>query len=1221
MAILLYSLLAPRNIGNAPLYWLLMAAVIFYCLKILHEWYHYFYISVPTRPAFTSRPTVDIFTTFCTGEPYEMIVETLTAVQAITYPHTTWLCDEANDPYLKDVCRKLGVRHVTRTNRINAKAGNINNALQYATGELCVVLDPDHIPAPDFLDTVVPYFENPQIGFVQIVQAYSNIGDSIIAKGAAQQTFQFYGPMMMTMHTYGTVQAIGANCTFRRSALDAIGGHAAGLAEDMHTAMQLHARGWKSVYVPAVLTLGLVPSTLPAYYTQQLKWSRGTFELLVTTYPQLFRKFTWKQKLHYGTLPLHYLSGVICLINFLVPVLSLFLDIIPFRYDLLSFTMIGLPFISITVLARHFVQRWVMGEDESGFHVVGGLLLIGTWWIYILGLVYTIIRKKVPYIPTPKDDKDKTSWKLLAPNIAVLLVSLAAIIYGLWLDWNPYSWVMAFIAGMNCLIMLFNVLAGNVREPRNTLSPGTVKHLFFSRYFAAKVRLWKIRHSVYALVRRTAMPLALVICGLTAWFFFEDGKPPATPRYPAHVEKNFYTGIFSPPDSSGLTSMQQVNAYNRIAGRHFNIISCYIPWGDAPQCFLQDSLMQAIYNTGAVPMITWEPWSALFANTGKNTPQNIMPSISNGLYDDYLGKFARQLKSLRRPVFLRFAHEPGNPAYPWTSSDTGTGKVYTDAWKYVHHFFDSAGARNVIWVWNPWKPETAGNYFPGRRYVDWLGVTVLNYGTSYPGGQWYSFRQLYTPFHSLSLFRSGLPVMVAEIGSLAKEGDQQRWLQDAFRDMHDRFTEIKAAVLFNSGTDRNTPDGRHTGLLDWKLQDPATLLPGLNKWQNAPERALPLTTLLPATTKGQYQNSPLPGTTRGIIYSKGIPWFRNRHTLTRREVLKDFRTMQQLGINTIRRYGPGMYDHNIFSAARELNMHIQYSFWMPDNIVGETAHDFRNRVIAAMKANQDNEKIIGWHLGNNSWSRLKENYAGPALLQQQDEYLAWIKELVEQMRRIDPQRPVTLDIPADDRINTTLCTFSEAMPGISAFGLSIPARDTSLVMPSVNIPFFLSDINAGMYIGLNSTKPVFIDAWQDMQTKNMVTFNGLLTHEGQFKQDYFTLARYWKKAVPGPQLPAVKILRSAQVTLPGTTLSYHALVYNRDRWLLNIRDDEELHFEWFLYKTDRWGNAIYMRSAGSGQHIELTIPEEPAQYRLYLVTSKGLYAVTVSATLNTPWKR
>ncbi|WP_208809232.1 glycosyltransferase family 2 protein [Mucilaginibacter metallidurans] len=296
-----------------------------------------------------------------------MIVETLTAIQAIHYPHETFLCDEADDPYLKSVCKELGVHHITRTKKINAKAGNINNALAQSSGELCVILDPDHIPVPEFLDPIIAHFDNPEIGYVQIVQAYYNHDIGWIAKGAAQQTYQFYGPMMMCMNSYGTVQAIGANCTFRRTALESIGGHAAGLAEDMHTAMQLHARNWKSVYVPAVLTRGLVPATLSAYYKQQLKWSRGVFELLVTSYVKLFRKFNWRQKLHYGLLPLFYLSGFVFLINFSIPVISLFTDAFPLRMDFSEFLVISVPFITSVVLIRHFVQQWVMEDNERGF--------------------------------------------------------------------------------------------------------------------------------------------------------------------------------------------------------------------------------------------------------------------------------------------------------------------------------------------------------------------------------------------------------------------------------------------------------------------------------------------------------------------------------------------------------------------------------------------------------------------------------------------------------------------------------------------------------------------------------------------------------------------------------------------------------------------------------------------------------------------------------------
>ena len=405
MLLFLFKLLQNSVIGFTPIYWIQIIVFIFISCKILYEWIHYLFITIPPTPTTKKIYTVDIFTTYCAGEPYEMIEETLYAIQAITYPHNTYLCDEANDPYLRDLCKRIGINHITREIKNDAKAGNINNALQQSTGELCVILDPDHVPFPEFLDPIVNHFNDPEIGFVQIVQAYYNIDDGLIAKGGAQQTYQFYGPMMMTMNKYGTVQAIGANCSFRRTALESIGGHAAGLAEDMNTAMHLHAKGWKSLYVPAVLARGLVPNTISAYYCQQLKWSRGVFELLVTTYPKLFHQFTWKQKLHYGLIPMHYLSGIIFLLNFLIPILSLSLDVIPFKMDLAEFAILGFPFAISIILIRHFVQIWVMEDEERGFHVVGGLLLIGTWWVYILSFFYTIIRKKVPYIPTPKENK------------------------------------------------------------------------------------------------------------------------------------------------------------------------------------------------------------------------------------------------------------------------------------------------------------------------------------------------------------------------------------------------------------------------------------------------------------------------------------------------------------------------------------------------------------------------------------------------------------------------------------------------------------------------------------------------------------------------------------------------------------------------------------------------------------------------------------------------
>ncbi|MBA3970855.1 MAG: glycosyltransferase, partial [Bacteroidetes bacterium] len=404
MGLFVWWFIKPDHVGYEPIFWLLTSALLFKLVKMIHEWYHYWDLSIPVAPKSTKKFTVDVLTTACPGEPQEMIIRTLRAMKAIRYPHTSYLCDEGNDPELKKICDELDVVHVTRIEKTNAKAGNINNALQQASGEICLILDPDHVPVPEFLDRVLPYFEDPDIGFVQCVQGYGNQSESIIARGAAEQTYHFYGPMMMCMNSYGTVQAIGANCTFRRNALDSIGGHAAGLSEDMHTAMQLHAKGWKSVYIPEVLTRGLVPATLSAYYKQQLKWSRGTFELLFRVFPKLYKNFTWRQKIHYFTIPLYFLFGLINFVDILIPLLALSLAEVPWEIQLGNFAMFFFPLCILSMIIRLFAQRWLLEKHERGFHLAGGILRTATWWIFLVGLIYAIFNIKVPYIPTPKED-------------------------------------------------------------------------------------------------------------------------------------------------------------------------------------------------------------------------------------------------------------------------------------------------------------------------------------------------------------------------------------------------------------------------------------------------------------------------------------------------------------------------------------------------------------------------------------------------------------------------------------------------------------------------------------------------------------------------------------------------------------------------------------------------------------------------------------------------
>ena len=52
----------------------------------------------------------------------------------------------------------MGVEYIARTSHEHAKAGNINNALKYATGEFVSIFDCDHVPTRSFLQMTMGWF-------------------------------------------------------------------------------------------------------------------------------------------------------------------------------------------------------------------------------------------------------------------------------------------------------------------------------------------------------------------------------------------------------------------------------------------------------------------------------------------------------------------------------------------------------------------------------------------------------------------------------------------------------------------------------------------------------------------------------------------------------------------------------------------------------------------------------------------------------------------------------------------------------------------------------------------------------------------------------------------------------------------------------------------------------------------------------------------------------
>jgi cellulose synthase (UDP-forming) len=1218
-----YWFLKPELIDNYLLYWLLIGPLIFDTLRIVYIWYHYWEISVPVKPELSKSLTVDVFTTFFPGEPYEMITETLLAIQRIKYPHTSYLCDEANDAFLKEFCKNNGIIHVTRNNRINAKAGNINNALLQATGDICLILDPDHVPKPNFLDEVLPYFEDEKIAFVQTVQAYYNIEESFVAQGSAEQTFHFYGPIMMTMNSYGTVNAIGANCIFRRKALDSIGGHAPGLSEDMHTAMQLYAKGWKSVYVPEIFTKGLVPSSLTSYYKQQLKWSRGTLELLVTVLPKLFKYFTWRQRIHFGILPLHYLSGIFYLISFLIPIISLFTATTPWKGNVINFGLIFLPVLTSILGIRFYVQRWVTDKSERGTHLMGGVLLACTWWIYIIGFVYTIVRKKVPYLPTPKEDKDLTSWKILIPNLLVGIISIIAIFYGLYNDFTPFSIFMSGFALLNASFMFYTLKFAYQKQ----------KAVSFSLDFMHKSDsvINSIQNFVFQIWHKAALPLVIVSLAILGWFYYQTEYVKWGGVKPEVQNKNIinYIGVFAPNIDNGISNLQNVKEVSKQVDVNFDIISLYMAWEKDIESNFPQSLLDSIYLQKSIPMITWEPWLNSFKDEIIGD-KHVYELIEEGYFDAFINNFAIKLKNLQRPVFLRFAHEFDNPVYPWYIEGDDAPLNFKKAWIHTYEIFKKLEANNVIWIWNPWKSKNVVSYYPGREYVDWIGVNILNYGSINEDRKWHDFTSLYEPFHEEFKSLPATPVIISEFGSLKEDQKQEEWITNAFISIENEFEEIKSVIYFNSKVDNNWPKGLLLNSnLDWTIPEKHLIKNSFSS-KDVPDYVFSwLPNLNSNDSAVMISNTEVLKNIKGMYYQKGHDWRKDYHVLNKQNLLNEFEKIKNLGINTIKFEGNSIYSYNVLNVAKEFNLNVTFGFWIPSylDFINDTLQtkQLKIDILKRIVKQKHHTHITSWNIQNDVQYNQKDYYLKPRLLFQNSAYIIWLKELVSEIKKIDSIRPVIVDIEVNQQSINRAKLLKDNVKGIDCFGLVVKESkylDSFVAyLNQNNIEFIYSEIDVDTLIQpdiFDDKSSFFITAWQDKHESNKLTFNGITDRKGRLKTDYFKLLN----AINGTDYIVdplkIKILKPALLIYENDTYDYYAVYFTENQeWKYGLQVDE-LSFEWSLIKCDKYGNYLAIKDIGIDPILSLKIPKDHIYFKLLLTASNGDAITQIISTLHTP---
>lgn len=435
----------------------LVLAVLYVATQIVGNWILFIAARQPKHYAFTSQAdlSVDVFIT-AFHEPYAMIENTLRAACDMRGSHRTWLLDDGGDPALEALAERLGAGYLTRTDRRNAKAGNINAALPRTEGEVIAIIDVDHVPKPDFLEKSLGYFTDDKLGFVQVMLTFSNESESWVAKAAIETSLEFYNPTYLGADEIGGATMMGSNALIRRTALESIGGYQPGLAEDLATSIQLHAAGWKSAYVAEPLAPGQAPPSFTAWFTQQLKWARGVFELLITAYPRVFSKLTWGQRLSYAVRMTKYWIGPAVGIHIIATILILIFATSAIRLAFHDYLLHLTPLIICDVLIRFVALRtWQHSSIPRTSLSRAVILVYASWPIYMMAWFMAILRLPLSFHPTPKQ-KEKLNPVWLLPQVIALSLLSIGLFYTVIVSKHPPSMLLIFVifqAGLQLLLL------------------------------------------------------------------------------------------------------------------------------------------------------------------------------------------------------------------------------------------------------------------------------------------------------------------------------------------------------------------------------------------------------------------------------------------------------------------------------------------------------------------------------------------------------------------------------------------------------------------------------------------------------------------------------------------------------------------------------------------------------------------------------------------------
>lgn len=418
---------------------------------LTHKWWQ-LPVSAPLPPKPSSHFRVSIHLP-CYAEPPEVVKETMNRLAALDYANFEVLVcdnntrDEALWRPLEEHCRRLNAAagqdrfrffHVTPLP--GAKAGALNFCLEQMdpATEVVAVVDADYYSRPDFLSRLLPFFDDPRVGYVQTPHDYRNYENNAYLTGSYWEYMPNNKVDMPGVSEYGGAFTIGTMCLLRARVLRAVGGWAEWcLTEDSEVSVRLRAAGFRGIYLRETFGRGLIPDSFDDYKKQRFRWTAGPVQQLLRHW-RLFLPSPWARPMPGWTkllevlrcvAPLQTLFGVISGLALLggVAIGAAMGAMRPVEIPHIVWTL--LPLASATWLVRTWHRYHLSGCERIGDMIRGEVARASLTYIVLLAGVAGLSNKPLAWRRTPKFGSSaglRTAVAAALPETFLGLACLAA---------------------------------------------------------------------------------------------------------------------------------------------------------------------------------------------------------------------------------------------------------------------------------------------------------------------------------------------------------------------------------------------------------------------------------------------------------------------------------------------------------------------------------------------------------------------------------------------------------------------------------------------------------------------------------------------------------------------------------------------------------------------------------------------------------------------------